>query len=48
LKELVKHTDEAHPDYANLTKALKDLNAVAQKINERYLFGVFSEVFILS
>ena len=23
-----------HPDYINLTKALKDLNSVAQKINE--------------
>jgi len=34
LSEVLKHTDPDHPDFANLTKALKEVDEVAKKIND--------------
>eukprot|EP00158_Paraphelidium_tribonemae_P006515 Partr_v1_DN27863_c0_g1_i1_m22540 putative FYVE, RhoGEF and PH domain containing len=35
LKELLKHTTKAHPDYANLLLAISRLQAIGEIINER-------------
>lgn len=34
IQELVRNTDEKHPDFAGLTKALEDVSKVALHINE--------------
>lgn len=36
LKDLLKHTDESHPDFANLTKATQRMCDVAQMVDERH------------
>ncbi|KNE56373.1 hypothetical protein AMAG_02186 [Allomyces macrogynus ATCC 38327] len=35
LQSLLKHTPEDHADYADLTRALAEIEAIAKKINER-------------
>jgi hypothetical protein len=35
LKDLLKHTDEDHPDYENLRKAQVKIEAVVEYVNER-------------
>lgn len=34
LQDLLKHTDESHPDYKKIQESLAKMNEVATKINE--------------
>jgi len=34
LREVIRHTDESHPDYANLTAALAEVNKQVAELNE--------------
>ena len=34
IKDLLKHTDHAHPDHAHLEDALEELTILAERVNE--------------
>ena len=51
IKDILKHTSQAHPDHAHLEDALEELTALADRVNEAErqssLFNLQQELLIM-